>query len=63
MLNCHDATKLMSESQERKLAINERMPLKLHVMMCSGCRNFGRQMNMLRQAARSFAKGKSEQTK
>ena len=56
MLNCHDATRLMSESQERPLTLAERMTLKLHVSMCSGCRNFKDQMGTLRQMARSFAK-------
>ncbi|MGE0113591.1 MAG: zf-HC2 domain-containing protein [Steroidobacteraceae bacterium] len=60
MLNCHDATKLMSEALDRQLTIGERMPLKLHVMMCSGCRNFGKQMTMMRDAARTFAKGKRD---
>lgn len=57
MLNCENATRLMSESQERPLTVAERMPLKLHVMMCSGCRNFGVQMHVLRQLSHSYAKG------
>jgi hypothetical protein len=61
MLNCHEATKLMSESQERSLALTEKVPLKFHTMMCTGCRNFGEQMNALRVMTRAYAKGKSEQ--
>jgi hypothetical protein len=38
------------------------MSLKMHVMMCSGCRNFGRQMHTLRQVARAYAKGEDERT-
>lgn len=60
MLNCQDATRLLSESQERTLSLKERMPLKMHVLMCSGCRNFGQQMDTLRQMARAYVKGENE---
>lgn len=60
MLNCIKATRLLSESQDRTLAVTERMSLKMHVMMCSGCRNFGTQMQTLRQVARAYAKGEDE---
>ena len=60
MLNCYEATRLYSESQEQTLTLQERMSLKMHGMMCSGCRNFGLQMRTLRQVARAYAKGKDE---
>ncbi|KAF3996539.1 zf-HC2 domain-containing protein [Glaciimonas immobilis] len=62
MLNCQNVTRLLSESQERTLTLQERMSLKMHVMMCSGCRNFGRQMHTLRQAARVYAQRKDART-
>lgn len=62
MLNCHDATRLMSEAQERELALKKRISLKLHVTMCSGCRNFGEQMHALRQMMRAYANGDDERT-
>ncbi|MBI3146838.1 MAG: zf-HC2 domain-containing protein [Pseudogulbenkiania sp.] len=55
MLNCFNATRLLSESLERHLAIKERMALNMHTMMCSGCRNFGKQMQMLRLIAKTYA--------
>jgi len=54
MLSCKDATKLMSQSQDRKLSLMERISLRLHLMMCSGCRNFNEQMAFLRHASRRF---------
>lgn len=57
MLNCQNITRMISESQERTLAMQERMSLQVHVMMCSGCRNFGKQMDTLRHIARVYAKG------
>lgn len=60
MLNCRQVTMLYSESQERKLGFNERMSVQMHVMMCSGCRNFGKQMPALRLFAQAYAKGENE---
>ena len=62
MLNCQQVTRLLSESQERTLTLQERISLKMHGMMCSGCRNFEKQMHTLRQVARAFAKRKDERT-
>ena len=59
MLNCRNATRLMSESQERPLSMIERMSLKLHLMMCSGCSNFKEQMGAIRLMTRTFAKGRN----
>lgn len=56
MMNCQQATKLLSDAQERKLTLNEKTSVKIHVMMCSGCRNFGSQMGDLRDLARRYAK-------
>lgn len=60
MLNCVEATRLMSEAQERELTLTEKLPLKMHVMMCSGCRNFQAQMRTLRRIARAYARGENE---
>jgi len=56
MLNCKEVTRLISESQERKLSLLEKMPLKFHLMMCSGCKNFSKQVPFLGQAMRAFTK-------
>jgi heterodisulfide reductase subunit B len=61
MLNCHDATRLMSESHDRPLSLMERMALRIHLSMCSGCSNFKEQMKVLRIMARDYAKGKDEE--
>jgi hypothetical protein len=58
MLTCHQATRLLSEAQDRKLPLKEKLPLKLHLMMCSGCANFRQQMDFLRQAARRYLPGR-----
>lgn len=60
MLNCHDATRLMSEAQDRKLGAKERLTLKLHVMICTGCRNFSRHLPVLRRITRDYVSGANE---
>lgn len=60
MMSCKQATRLISESQDRQLGMRERIFLKIHTLMCSACQNFGQHMHTLRQAMRSFAEGANE---
>ena len=60
MLNCQKVTELLSESQERSFSLTERMPLQIHMMLCSGCRNFSLHLDSIRKMARAFAKGEDE---
>lgn len=55
MKSCLEATRLMSEAEERPLQLPERLSLAFHTAICSGCRNFGRQMPLLREAMRRYA--------
>lgn len=55
MMNCLEATRLISESQERRLSVPEKVTLKMHVMMCSGCKNFSLQIPFLGKAMRAYA--------
>jgi hypothetical protein len=57
MLDCHNATFLMSQARERPLGLAERMRLRLHAAMCSACARFERQLPLLGQAARHHADG------
>lgn len=60
-MNCEQATRLMSEAQERPLNLKEKTELKFHTAMCSGCRRFGEQMTLLRRFSRaSGQKDKSD---
>ncbi|PCJ90142.1 MAG: hypothetical protein COA46_12215 [Porticoccaceae bacterium] len=61
-MNCQQATRLLSDAQERKLSLKDRAVLKMHVMMCSGCRNFSQQMGDLRDITRAYAKGTEADT-
>lgn len=55
MLDCHDATFLMSQARERGLKFSERMKVRLHTGICRGCARFEKQLPLLGAAARSHA--------
>ncbi len=57
MLTCKQASRLISEANERKLGLRERFVLRLHLWMCDNCRRFEGQMRFLRHTMR---KGKQE---
>lgn len=57
MLNCREAAELCSQEMERSLHMGERMSLGTHLMMCSGCTNYRKQMKALRQIAHTYAEG------
>jgi hypothetical protein len=57
MLSCQQATELMSQAQDRPLNFGERIGLRLHVLICAGCANYQRQMDVLRFACRRFGSG------
>jgi hypothetical protein len=54
MLNCRQASELMSQSLDTKLSLRKRWSLKLHLMMCRGCSNFRHQVGFLRHAAKRW---------
>ncbi|BAP89002.1 putative uncharacterized protein [Burkholderiales bacterium GJ-E10] len=60
MLTCRNATRLMSENQDRKLTLAERLSLQMHLLFCAGCRNFDAQMRALRRLLRGYARGENE---
>lgn len=56
MLNCKQASALMSRTMDEKLPFGNRMALRLHLFICDGCTNFFSQLILLRKAARSLGK-------
>lgn len=55
MLSCKEVTHLLSDGQDRKLTLAERINLEMHLAMCKGCSNFRKQMEFLRTACRRYA--------
>jgi Putative zinc-finger len=54
MLSCKQSTQLMSQAQDRKLTVPERLQLEMHLALCKGCRNYRGQVDFLRQACRRY---------
>ncbi len=54
MKTCKEVHRLVIEGQDRKLALLERVSVRIHLMMCGACRRFETQMQFLREAVRRF---------
>ncbi|MDX1464447.1 MAG: zf-HC2 domain-containing protein [Halomonas sp.] len=54
MMMCKEATRLMSLRQDRPLSFQERLSLRLHLTMCSACRECDRQFTLLHGVGRHF---------
>lgn len=48
MINCKEASQLLSEQLDHPLPWTKQIMLKVHVAMCSVCRLWGRQIKSLR---------------
>jgi hypothetical protein len=57
MLNCRQASQLVSASQDRKLGFMEWLGMRLHLIICRNCQAFERQLHQLRRWLR---RGESE---
>lgn len=61
MLKCKEITHLVSEAQDRKLGLSERLQLEMHLAMCTGCSNFRRQLAFLREACSRYRSSELDQ--
>jgi len=48
MTNCRHASRLISEQLDHPLPVSKRIMLKIHLMMCTNCVFFGRQIKALK---------------
>jgi hypothetical protein len=55
MMKCREATLKVSEELERPLTLGEQVSLKMHVLICTPCRNFRQQAAFLRESMRAYA--------
>ena len=56
--SCKDVSELLSQGQDRPLSWGERIRLRLHLLLCDGCRNFSSQLEFLRTALRRYRDGR-----
>lgn len=54
MLNCRQATRLVSKSMDAKLSWPNRFWVWLHLLYCVWCRRYAAQLQFLRRAARNL---------
>lgn len=54
MLNCRETAELLSQGQDRPLKAGENLRLRLHLLLCRGCRSFNRQLDFMRAALRRY---------
>jgi hypothetical protein len=52
--SCKEVSRLVSESLDRELSLRQRCLLRLHLLMCSLCSRFRRQLLFLREAAHAL---------
>jgi hypothetical protein len=54
-LSCKEATRLLSQREDRRLTLGESAALRVHLVICRGCRTVSEQIPFLRRAlARLF---------
>jgi hypothetical protein len=49
MLNCKEATQLISQSLDQPLSWSNRWKLKFHLLLCDACTRFNQQLHQLRK--------------
>jgi hypothetical protein len=54
ILDCRDATRLISRDLDAPLPRGRRMLLRVHLFWCDPCRSFVDQMRLLRDAMRTY---------
>jgi predicted anti-sigma-YlaC factor YlaD len=59
MLMCKEVTELCSRELEQPLSLREKMGVGAHLMMCSACTNFRRQVKLLHTFSTTYAEGKA----
>jgi hypothetical protein len=52
VLSCKEASRLVSESLDRKLPWHQRLAVRFHLLLCRFCSRFRSQLLFLRAAAR-----------
>jgi hypothetical protein len=56
MLSCKESTRLLSQGEDRQFSFGERVALRLHLVICKGCRNAAAQLRFLRSAVRQLSR-------
>jgi len=52
--NCKEASRLISQAQERSLSLRDWIRLRLHIKWCLACQRYERQVALLRKAVHRY---------
>jgi Putative zinc-finger len=52
---CKEIAALVSENMDRQLPLRQRLLIRFHVMMCSLCRRYEKQLHLLRHGVHRYA--------
>ena len=55
MLSCNDVTRLISESMDHSLPLGKRVGVRLHLLICTFCARYERQLLLIRDTVRRLA--------
>ena len=50
-ITCREATETTLKAEDRRVPLAERLSLRLHHRICTNCRRFFRQVQLMRQAS------------
>jgi predicted anti-sigma-YlaC factor YlaD len=59
-ITCREATQITLQGEDRAMPLAERLSLRLHHRVCSNCRRFFRQVQLMRQASARWRQYASE---
>lgn len=51
IITCREATQLTLQAEDRTLPLTERLAIRLHHRVCTNCRRFARQVELMRHAS------------
>ena len=54
MINCRQATRLVSQAMDTKLPWHRRLAVRIHLLYCVWCRRYASQLQILRKAAKQL---------
>jgi hypothetical protein len=54
---CHDITRLLSQSMDRRLPLPTRLSIRLHFAICVWCKRYGQQLTIIRKLSHSIPGG------
>ena len=54
VISCREASRLLSQRQDRELGFWERLKLRGHLVLCDMCTRFGKQLDFMREALHRY---------